>query len=292
MSNDQILKSINELADKLSVVRDPANFSAERPFIALPQGYQVHSLDSYARYLDPRADSPRKVVKRIRFTEVESFLDYFTKFKMGHYPVIFSQVSDVGLEVMCVFDYDLPGSVAADGITFPAWNDNRAHLQLAYSRDYKQLRSNSDKWFGQEEFALFVEENTHLFTNPDGATMLELAQSLKGARNVSWQSGKNLHNSTVQIEYIETIDAHTTRGQIVVPQYLELAMPMYEGFKELAIRAAFRWKLNADKKVEFAYRLLTKVAEREAEDEVKEAISKGTGLPLLAVQSFNGTTVN
>lgn len=289
MSTSEVLTAINELATKIAANTSAENFNAETPFVALPPGYQVHNLENYVKFLDARLPTPRRVKKSMTFIDVDSFVSYFTKFKAGHQPQLFAAHDTAGLSIMCVFDYDEAGDGKTP--TTAAWNTNLAYLRLAYSRDYQEMRNKADRWFGQEEFALFVEENTHLFIKPDGATMLELAQELKGVRNVAWQSGKSLHNGQVSIEYIETLEAVSKRGAIVVPQHLELKMPMYEGFKDMPINAAFRWKLNEQKRVEFSYRLLTKVAERTAEDDVKKSVTKATGLPLLAVGSFAGITM-
>lgn len=284
-----ILNVVSNLADQMAVAHSPEKFDPEKPFLALPQGYQVHSMKEYANHIDNRAAAPRRVKKSINFVEVQSFLDYFNKFKEGHQPQLFTTTTNEGLRVMCVFDYD---EAAAPGVpgTAAKWNENRAYLQLAYSRDYKQLRDHADKWFGQEEFALFVEENLHLFVEPAGAAMLEIAQHLKGTKNVNWQSGKSLHNGSTQLEYVETIEARSHTSYAQVPEYIKLISPMYEGFALQDIKAALRWKLTSDKKIEFAYRLLTKEAERKAEDEVKQKVSEATLLPLLAVKDFDGIT--
>jgi hypothetical protein len=299
MSDTQtVLELINKVAEGVVAGKAEANFDQNKPFAVVPQGYQVADLTEYAEHLEQRGAAPRRVSKRMRFVDVTSFLVYFQKFRTGHNPQLFNKLSSSGLHVMGVFDYDeaqggeAPATIVPTG-TRAKWGDNVAYLSLAYSRDYKQLRELADKWFKQDEFALFVEENLHLFVQPNGATMFELAQHLKGKRNVEWESGKRLGNSSTQLSYIETIDATTVRGEpLTVPDYLLLRLPMYEGFSEQEVKLAFRWRLNQEKEINFSYRLLTKVAERQAEQEVKQRIEGTTELPLLTVSSFNGLTPN
>lgn len=284
---------VDAIAAKTAALDD---FSADRPFALVPAGYTVENLEEFANYIDGRQPSPRKVDKRIRFVDVTSFLQYFEAFRIGHKPQLFHKVNAEGMHIMGVFDYDepqggeAPGTIVPTG-TKPKWGDNISYLKLAYSRDYTQLRASADKWFKQDEFALFVEENLHLFIQPDGATMFELAQHLKGHRNVEWESGKRLNNSSTQLSYLETLDATTVRGEpLVVPDYLLLRLPLYEGFSDADVKLAFRWRLTQDKEINFSYRLLTKLAERTAENEVKQRIVGTTQLELLTVSTFNGLT--
>ena len=289
-----ILELINKVSGNVVASNAEENFNPEKPFALIPEGYEVADLSAYAAHHDARQERPRRIEKRMRFVDVTSFLQYVQQFRVGHKPQLFNKLTSSGLHLMCVFDYDEPsiGSEARDvPATNPRWGSNVAFLNLAYSRDYKQLREAADKWFKQDEFALFVEENLHLFIQPSGATMFELAQHLKGKRNVEWESGKRLNNSATSLSYLETIDATTVRGEpLEVPDYLLLRLPMYEGFSEQEVKLAFRWRLNQDKEINFSYRLLTKVAERQAETEVKQRVEGTTELNLLTVSSFNGLT--
>lgn len=293
MSDTQtVLEIINKVAAGVVATNSEDNFNPERPFAIVPQGYTVSDLSAYVEAADLRLTAPRKISKRMRFVDVTSFLSYFQQFRKGHQPQLFNKITGEGLHIMAVIDYD--EAAVDNGLairTTSNWGDNVAYLKLAYSRDYKQLRDKADTWFKQDEFALFVEENVHLFVQPDGASMMEIAQHLKGMQSVQWESGKRLSNSSTQFQYIETIDATTVRGQpLEVPDYLLLRLPMYEGFSEQEIKLAFRWRIGADKSIGFAYRLLTKLAERKAEDEVKQRVEGTTELSLLTVSSFDGLT--
>lgn len=290
--------TVEEVATLIGALRSPEQFSEERPFAIVPDGFKTENLREFGAHIDNRKASPLRVRKDIKFVNVDSFIAYFNQFKGGYFPQIFSKLTTSGLDVMAVFDYDVPQGKGKDDTivdvgTEPKWNSNRIYLALAYAREYKELLAASQKWHDQEDFALFIEENTHLFVEPDGASMLELAQGLKGVRNVSWQHGKRLSNSQTSLEYIEQIEARSERGEIKVPEYLNINAPMYEGFDNQPIRAAFRWKIggsSGEKKLQFTIRLLTKQQEQIAEQAVKDKIASATGLPLLAVSDFDGVT--
>lgn len=290
-------QAVSELTNEAAALKVASldKFSAERPFALVPDNCRVENMREYAAYIDKRQPAPRTVEKRMRFVDVTSFLTYFQAFRVGYKPQLFHKVANDGMHIVGVFDYDWPGTPVeghpnGGNPTAPSWGNNVAFLKMAYSRDYQALRNGDGQWFSQTDFALFVEENQHLFFNPDGATMFELAQHLKGKQSVEWESGKRLNNSSTQFQYLETVDAQTVRGTpITVPDYLLLRLPMYEGMSEQEIKMAFRWRI-VDGEIKFAYKLLTKVAERKAEEEVKQRISGTTQLDLLTVSTFNGLT--
>lgn len=286
-------QAVANLTSSFIAARDSSldKVTTERPFALVPEGYSVENMKEYASYMDQRNPEPRVVNKRMRFVDVTSFLTYFEKFRIGHRPQLFHKVSSDGMHIVSVFDYDEPAQEGATATsTRPMWGHNVAFLKMAYSRDYQLLKNKDGQWFDQVDFALFVEENQHLFLQPDGATMFELAQELKGKQNVEWQSGKRLNNNSTQFQFIEKIDAQTVHGTpLEVPDYLLMRMPMFEGMGDHEVRLAFRWKLYQGE-IKFAYKLLTKVEERKAEDEVKKRITGTTNLDLLTVSSFNGLT--
>lgn len=289
--NVQLESSLTEIAAWLSNIRMPGVFDTRAPFAIVPESLTILDLEKHMPV-------PSRIRKKIMFSESASFLDYFTKFLDTYKPQIFTTGSYAGMKILCVFDYDgagqiLPVEGEPEGSTRntlpqPMWNSHQAFLALNYHPDYAELKHSDSKWFKQGDFALFVEENLHLFVMPDAATMLELAQELKGSRNVGWQKGQRLASGANRLEYIETVDAKSVRGEIEVPEYLFMKMPIFEGYAEQEIKAAFRWRMDADSGVHFSYRLLTKVAERKAIDEVKAEITATTNLPLYSVSSFDG----
>ncbi len=277
--------SLDEAAAYLSAMRAPNVFDTRAPFIVVPNSLKVINVEEHMPI-------PARIRKNIMFSETASFIEYFKLFKDSYKPRIFSNISNNGITFKCVFDYDGEGITVEGGTSAPRpqWNDHIANLMLTYHRDYAVLRHNSDKWFAQEDFALFIEENMHLFKSPDAATMLELAQELKGYRNVGWKSGKRLANGKVTLEFIEEIDAKTTKGDIQVPESLVLTSPIFDGFAVQTINAAFRYRLDGSGGILFSYRLLTKLAERAAEEEVVKSIKEATGHTIYAVSTFNGIT--
>lgn len=286
MTDIQIL---NSCLEKIATIADASKITADKPFVIVPTGMDCLNVEDHL-------PAPSRVRKKIKFIDTKGFVDYFDLFKHDYKPRLFTMGSSAGMSILCVFDYDQPsfigtaaaGMIGGSGGLSPKWNQHQATLALAYHPDYATLKAAENNWFKQDDFALFVEENLHLFVTPDSATMLELAQELKGHRNVGWQSGKRISSGATKLEFIEQVEAKSTRGDVEVPEYLLMKTPIFDGYSEQEIKAAFRWRLDDNGRVFFSYRLLTKVAERKAVDEVKTEVSKATNLPLYAVSSFEG----
>ena len=273
---------IDEVAAWLVKARSPEAYSPFVPFTVVPNNMTVINLEEHMPH-------PSRIKSAPSFIDVDSFVTYYNEYKIGTSPKLFQKKDDNGLVIVSIFDYHMSAQGGEEGPftpPLPQWGDYRAFLALQYHPDYKALLDASDTWHKQEDFALFIEEFIHLFTNPAGVEMLELAQHLKGTVNAQWQSVKRLSNSQSALEYTETIKAQSVRGEIEVPEYIEMITPLYEGFHAQEICAAFRWKINAEKKAEFSFKLMTKLREREAEEEVKKAVAEGTGDNIFSVNSF------
>jgi uncharacterized protein YfdQ (DUF2303 family) len=282
---------LDEIVGYLLSMNKKERFNTSLPIEIVPNSLQVLDLEKHM----PR---PSRIRKNPVFVDVASFTSYFNDFKHGYSPRLFSVKTQTGLTIFSVFDYAVAGTttgdILADGIVnrsttdaVPQWGSHTAELKLTYHQDYKELLTNSNNWFEQEDFALFVEENTHLFVKPDGAAMMELAQNLKGVRNATWNFGKRLSNGQISLEHIETIEAKSVKGDIVFPETIELRSPIFEGFPAADFKAALRYKID-DRKLKFSYRLMTKLEERAGQDQVKAQVAADTGTKILNVLSLEG----
>lgn len=270
---------IDEVAAYFSAMRTNQMYNTQIPFVIVPN--TMKALD-----LEKMMPIPSRIKASEIFIDHPSFIAYVNRYKPTMQPQIFVQKTDNGLKAKCVFDYHNPGkevntteTTGSEQIPVPQWGDHKAYLNLEYSQDYKTLRENSEDWKSQEDFALFVEDNLHLFQTPDGAEMLEMAQDLRGAKNATWRASRRLNNGQSAIEYDENLSAASkSQGvDLIVPNTLVLRCPLFEGFEPETFTAAFRWRLK-DGHVFFSYRLMTKLQERVAQDLVLRAIKAETGL--------------
>lgn len=276
---------IDEIAAYISSARMPESYSMDAPFHVVPKCMGVIDVERFM-------PAPSKVRKSIDFTDQQSFLQYFTEFSQGCSPQLFTLTDKSGLKILCVFDFDQAGK-HPNGGTMPQWGMHVAQLSMKYHPDYAELRAIADKWFYQLEFSSWLEENLHIFVKPAGAEMLEMAQHLKGMRKVNFQSGTRLSNGEIAIEYVEEVKAVSHKGELIIPEYLEINTPLFEGYEAKNIKAAFHWRISDDKgeqdgnSVKFMVSLLTKLDERKAQEDVKLSISEATGKKLLSVSKFD-----
>ena len=295
------IDKVDEIAEYLAAIQVPNQhrnrYDTGWPFMVVPEGLKVLDLEN-------QMPNPRRIKREVSFTESGSFTTYINEFKVGYKPQLFSRLDDDGLAMMCIFDYDLAGIFhpgqevtneegvvmkSADSITpgLPMWASHRAFMNMKYHDDYATLRKHDDKWMDQEDFAMFVEENTHLFFNPTSADMFELAQDLKIKIDANFRSSRRLANGQVALQYTEVVNgtSQASGEDVVVPSQLQFVCPLFEGLTPEKLNAAFRFK-KAGNGVEFKYKLLTKLNEREAQNRMKDAVQVETGLKALNVNSF------
>lgn len=259
---------LDEIAGYLIRARAPEAYNSDVPFTVVPEGMRILDLESHM-------PNPSRIKAHSEFVDVDSFCRYFNEYRANHRPKIFSMSNKTGLAVRAVLDYHEAG-IEGGELCMPRWGDHVADLRLNFSPDYAELRENSGKWFMQNEFAKFVEANLHIFVKPVGADMLEMAQTLRGTKNVTWENGKRLSNGAISIQYIEDVKA-SNRDYMEVPQELVMTGQIYEGLPPVQFNASFSYDINEERKLLLQYRLLTKLEERKAQEEVKAAIELQTG---------------
>lgn len=276
MTDNMIKDNIDNVLAHLAAANSPLDYNKDMPFAVLHNNTKVVDMEKYM-------DRPSHVRKEITFTDIESFTSYYHMFKKGYEPRVFSIDNPYEIDMMAVLDYDK----VEDAGTKPSWCSNVIKLSLAQHPDFAFFLNTSGERHTQEDFALLVEQYTSLFTEPDGATMLEIAQDLRGSKSANWKAGKRLANGQVSIEYTEEVNAQTRRGDILVPEYVTIRTPMFLGGEPIDLRMAFSYRLN-DGKIQFSFRLLAREAIREEIARIKDDISKKLDAHVFNVSGFHG----
>jgi len=282
---------IDEIGEYISAIQAPNlhrnKYDTNHPFLVVPHNLKVLDLEVHM-------PQPSRIRKLVKFTDAESFIKYVNEFKVGHVSQLFVKKNSDGMSIMCVFDYDVAGEIIQEAgkpdvprYEVPQWNSHVAILDLTYSLDYAELREHNDNLFDQEDFAEFVEENTHLFRKPTGADMFELAQDLKITTNAHFKSQRRLSNGQVQLEYVENMQGSSaaTGTEVKIPTQLEMNCSIFEGLEPVDILAAFRFRKQGGS-VGFKYKLMTKLQERDAHEEIRQLVANETELNPLSVSTF------
>ena len=270
---------IDEISAYLMRARSSESYNPSVPFTVVPNSMVALDVEKFMPH-------PSRIRRERVFIDTKSFNAYLNEFKPGHKPKVFAQNNSDGLKVHAIIDYDEAGTEPADDkpgvLPLPRWGSHTCGLVMKFHEDYAALREHSGVWFSQKDFSLFVEEYNHLFVSPDGADMMELSQELRATRNANFIQGKRLNNGQVSLQYKEDVTATTAQG-MDIPEYLTLRTPLYEGLYPQEIKAAFSYDIDEERKLKLQFRLMTKLQEREAQDNVKFSIEHETGLKILNI---------
>lgn len=127
----------------------------------------------------------------------------------------------------------------------PGWGDHRATLALRATKAWVEWLGKNAKFLSQTEFAEFIEQRLVDVIEPEGADLLELAQTFKATKAVAFESSKRLSTGQVQLTYKEDIAAKAgTRGQIDIPETFTLGLIPFDGARAYKVTARLRYRIQ------------------------------------------------
>ena len=139
--------------------------------------------------------------------------------------------------------------------TEPAWRDHRAELQLTVPLEWQHWAKLDNKLVDQVTFANHIEEGLTEIAVPDGAELLEIAQSIHGTVNATFRSGHRLSDGRTQFQYEENVSASAGAGKLTIPTQFELMISPFLGEDAKQVTALLRWRPNGGK-VTLGYKLV------------------------------------
>lgn len=102
------------------------------------------------------------------------------------------------------------------------------------------------KLVGQEDFAEHIEDGLQDIVTPDGATMLEVAQSIQGTKSAEFKGARRLQDGNIGVEWVEETTATAgSRGDLEIPERFELALAPFEGEDAYRVNARLRYRIRA-----------------------------------------------
>lgn len=166
--------------------------------------------------------------------DAASFLTYWAK----HHNDASEIYSDVEqLTVTAVLD-----AHAADT---PGFGEHRLHLQLRRTKAWEEWTSLDGKLVDQDRFANFLEDHLPNLVEPDAATMLEIAQSIKATTKAEFQSSSRLQSGERKFAYVEDTKASAgAKGDLAIPEVFKIAVPPFEGADAYSMTARFKYRLE------------------------------------------------
>lgn len=199
-------------------------------------GVTILDTDKYAEV--PRHTAATRVV-----TDAASFVAYVNRHKLTGTEVYADTPNS---SVIAIID----SHNGTDGD--PGWQKHRLTLSLEHTKAWlawaaHDLGQVSRGWFGQQEFAEFIEERALDVVEPDHARLIELATKFEATKKVEFGQATRLDNGEVQFQYTETVGAKKgTKDQIEFPKELKLAIRPYVGGPIYFVWASLRYRISAD----------------------------------------------
>lgn len=226
--------------------------------VAVPRDarFQVEDLRGY---LDKYKDAPDRVHGTVRVQKVEDLIRYVDRFDDEGHTTIWLDAT-TALVVAVLNDH------AKDA---PQWGDHRVSLQLEHTPEWNHWLKYDGHLLSQVDFATHLEEGVDEIIEPDGATMLEIAQSMIGSVDASFRSAHRLRDGSVKFAYVEEVQAGAGQdGELDIPKTFTLSVAPFVGEEPAPIVARFRFRI-VDQKLKLAYNLERPwQVEREAVDRV------------------------
>lgn len=192
---------------------------------------------------DDYADAPRRAKASRTVTDAASFVAYVNRHRTAGTEV-FAHTSSSS--VIAVID-------AHQGSDEPAgWEKHKLTLALEHTKAWlawtaRDLGQNPRGWFGQQEFAEFIEDRALDVQEPDHARLIELATKFEATKKVEFGQATRLDNGEVQFQYTETVGAKKgTKDSIEFPKELKLALRPYIGGPIYFVFASLRYRISAD----------------------------------------------
>lgn len=166
--------------------------------------------------------------------DAASFLTYYAK----HHDDATEVYSDVeALSVTAVLD--------AHATDEPRFGGHRLVLGLRRTKAWQQWLALDGKFVDQDTFANFLEDQLPYLVDPDAATMLEIAQSIKATTKAEFQSSSRLQSGERKFAYVEdTKGSAGAKGDLAIPETFKIAVPPFEGADAYSMTARFKYRLG------------------------------------------------
>lgn len=184
--------------------------------------------------LDSFGNHPRRKTGRYTFATLEAFIAYLKVFESDKLTV---WVPNREGSISAVLD-DHSANVAQ-------WGEHRATLTLEKTDEWQHWLARDGVLGTQQEFAEHVEKGVGEVWLPDGATMLELAQSFHASVGGAFKSVRRLQDGSLDVQVVEDIDAKAGfNGQIEVPKEFVLRLSPFIGEDPHELTARLRYRLR------------------------------------------------
>lgn len=189
--------------------------------------------------------SPRRKNGSITLNDSESFARYVNKHLDDAATELYADVTKQTI-VALLNDHSQDDA---------GWADHRATLYLRRTPQWEIWTRNDGTLLEQVAFAELVEDNLPDIVEPDGATLLEMAQSFQAHTKVQFESARHLQGGERQLIYTEETTASAgTKGDITIPPTFVLGIAPFEVGELYKVTARLRYRIT-DGRLRLGFRL-------------------------------------
>lgn len=249
---------------------------AKVPVVIAPREMQIKSMEDL---VDARAERPLHLNQKVVMQSAESFIAYINRYGDKNTTVFadLEKTTFVG-----VIDYHEDKGKPRHGkhtVVYSCPKTNEWNSWIA---------SNNEK-MDQDTFSMFIEDNLKEIIEPDGAVMLEIAQTLKAKIDVDFRSSKLIDNGQTQLLYHETINGQAgIAGELTIPNLIVLAIRPFQNGAPYQVQARFRYRITQGH-LKFWYTLVRpnlslEDAAREVYDSIIEGVKATTSHVYIGVR--------
>lgn len=132
----------------------------------------------------------------------------------------------------------------------PNWGKHRVALDLVTTPEWTFWTKLDGTLVDQEAFANHLQDGLPDILEPDGATLLEIAQTFQVKTGVNFRKGVDITSGEVKFTYDEEQQAKAGKaGDVEVPRQFKLYLAPFVGEEKVELNANLRWRTG---KGEFA----------------------------------------
>lgn len=217
----------------------PTQLDTESPTaFVVPEGANVEVIDP--ERFDKLNATPRRQRGKVTPETLESLIDY-VGFHADQDATSVWVAAETGKVAAIINDHS-----GADGP--PGWGDHRAEFTPTLTPEWRRWATADSKWLEQDAFAELLEDGLGEIAEPAGAQLLEIATTMSGKTDVTWEAATRLDNGAIAAKYVEEVQAKAgTRGDLEIPTAFTLVMSVFHGEDPVQVEARLRWRLRGGK---------------------------------------------
>lgn len=227
-------------------VRIAAAPAGDTPYIVVPDGYKVESLEMLL-------PAPARKRVSVSMTDASSFVAYTKKHGSLDECVIYADVDTTASKCSLVA---VINDHKADS---PQWRDHKCIFVPKLSVEWTRWIGYNKKTMNQTNFATWLEDNlgdvASVPNMPSGADILAMALGFEANADKKFRSKINLQSGGVSFEFVAD-ETKETRTRMTVFERFTLGLPVFDGSSDAyPVEARLKYREN-EGSVTFWYELI------------------------------------